>query len=174
MNGARITVRAWLMVVAACGLASACVRWFAPLLLYTVGGWALSLVAGFGLSRTLDWKVGCNGRRTLTAVCVLWVVPTSYSAWAFQRASSFASAFQGAAFPYPDRAINTFERWLDARRPPPPDCLKLHGEYPLLCFLLGLSVTASMAMLGFGLGPLFNRPVRAVGQSTGRGEGVKS
>ena len=65
-------------------------------------------------------------------------------------------------FPYPDRAINALERWFDARRPVSPGSLKLHGEYPLVGFVLGMLVLGFCGFTGLLFGVLSNRPDRTM------------
>jgi hypothetical protein len=111
----------------------------------------------------------------LTIALVGAVVASSYLAWAFDRCDGYSSAINDEGFPYPDRMINESERWLDARRPPPPESqgLKLHGEYPLVSLILAASVAALLATIGLilgtllGAGPLFSRTVPGANSAPG-------
>jgi hypothetical protein len=167
MGRRRITLRAWMTAIAAVGLLFAWVRWEGSwsMALITAAhstiAWGLIFLGAFAFARWLGMAVRPSGVRTPVSVLrALVLVVALYLAWAHRRAVYFID-LQDWGFPYPDRAIIRLERWFDARRPVPPGSLKMHGEFPLVAFILGALVLVLSGAAGFLSGLLANRPDRS-------------
>lgn len=176
MRPARPTIGILMLVVAVCAGFLAWVDSLGPLLVMpavlatqSILGWAVASVAGYGVACAAGWKIRSPGRRVDARLAfVLLAVVTAYLAWAFHRCESYSSLLVDAKFPYPDQMINACERWVDARRPLPPQSrlIKIHGEYPLVTLILGILVLAHTAILGCLAGCLAGRGVARSRQGT--------
>jgi hypothetical protein len=126
---------------------------------HSVTAWGLCLIAAFGVARVFGPAVTRPVvRAALSALFTVALLVSLYLTWAYHRAMyDFIHGLE-YRFPYPDPAINALERWFDARRPVPPGCLKLHGEYPLVGFVLGMLIVVGVSSSGFLFGTLSNRP----------------
>jgi hypothetical protein len=150
--------------IAAFGLLFAWVRWegswgYALIVAsHSMIAWVLSFLAAFAFARWLGMAVRSSGARILVSTLrALVVVAALYLAWAHIRADDFMH-LQDRGVPHPDRAIIRLERWFDARRPVTPGSIKLHGEFPIVTFILGASVLVLSGGAGFLSGLLANRP----------------
>jgi hypothetical protein len=85
---------------------------------------------------------------------------TIYLGWAHWRNRFYIDFWKyDHGFPYPDRLLITVERWFHARRPVAQGTLKLHGEFPIVSFYLGLIVFAMIGVTGFLVGILMRKPI---------------
>ncbi len=128
---------------------------------HSVVAWGLGFALAVATARAFGPAV--RGRRVWLAVWSLLALVISaslYLAWGHHRAMYLYGFGLEHGFPYPDPAINSLERWFDARRPVPPGSLKLHGEYPLVGFILGMLVLSLVSLAGLLVGVISNRPQR--------------
>ena len=101
-------------------------------------GRGLCLLTTIAVARTFGPTVHGNvGRATASGLLAILLLGSLYMASAHYRAMYMWWDGLDHGFPFPDPAINALERWFDARRPVSPGNLKLHGEYPLVGFVLG-------------------------------------
>jgi hypothetical protein len=132
---------------------------------HSIIAWGLSFLAAFGFARWSGLAIRPFGVRTLASVVrTLLVVAALYLAFAHFRARNLILLDPDHGFPYPDRPIIRLERWFDARRPAPAGSLKLHGEFPLVAFILGALVILLSGGSGLLSGLLTNRPRGAARQ----------
>jgi hypothetical protein len=126
---------------------------------HSVTARGLCLIAAFGVARVCGPAVTRPVvRAALSSLFTVALLVSLYLTWAYHRAMYEFIHDLEYRFPYPDPAINALERWFDARRPVPPGYLKLHGEYPLVGFVLGMLIVVGVSLSGFLFGTLSNRP----------------
>jgi hypothetical protein len=116
-------------------------------------GWRMSAVDRLGKSRRFV-------RAMLIAICVSTMIPAIGVIWARYRWlamwelwETWGQANWPQPWPYPDRLLDSYAAWLDARNPPPPGHFKLHGEYYTVhvhIFRIVFPLLA-LASLAFGL-----------------------
>jgi len=73
-----------------------------------------------------------------------------YCAWALHRTGF--SILMGdpqwpRPWPYPDQGLAALNDWYDARNPPPPDSLKLHGEWDRVRVTVSLVLASCLWVL---------------------------
>jgi hypothetical protein len=124
---------------------------------HSVVAWGLCLAAPFAIARVFGPSVRGHRGRVVTLGLLTVVLPVSlYLAWGQYRAMHvFESRLElDRGFPYPDRALNAFERWFNVRRPVGPGMRKMHGEYPTVGFILGMLALVFASLTGFLLGAI--------------------
>jgi len=173
----RFTLRTLMAVIAAWGMLHAWIRWQGGLdgaltvVSHSVIAWALCLITAFAVARFFGPIVrGSAVRATVSGLLAVALLATLYLAWAHHRAMYKFIFGLDQAFPYPDPAINSLERWFDARRPVHPGSFKLHGEYMTVGSVLGKLVLVGVSLSGFLVGALFNRPQGAPPEIGGTSE----
>jgi hypothetical protein len=133
---------------------------------HSIVAWGFCLAMAIAIARVFGPAVrGRTGRVTVWSLLALITSASIYVAWGHYRTMYLDYFGLDHGFPYPDRAINALERWFDVRRPIAPGSLKLHGEYPLVGFVLGLFVLAFTSLAGLLLGVLLNQPQGVMGQT---------
>ena len=116
---------------------------------------AFCLLLAFATARVFGPTIRRGGwLRVVWGLAILSLLAAMYVDWAHYRAMNQDSLRLDGGFPYPDAAINALEQWLDARRPVPPGTLELHGEYPTVGFILGMSVLGFTTLIGMFAGLL--------------------
>ena len=83
--------------------------------------------------------------------CLVWscfiggFLSTVYLVWALYRSRMFlADGHWPRSWPFPDKLIDHWERWLDVSHPAPPGFIKIDGEWDRLHFYLYCWITASV------------------------------
>jgi hypothetical protein len=73
-----------------------------------------------------------------------------YCSWSLHR-TSFSILIGDAQWPrpwpYPDQWLAALNYWYDARNPPPPDSLKLHGEWDKVRLTVALALVSCLWVL---------------------------
>ncbi|AGA28662.1 hypothetical protein [Singulisphaera acidiphila] len=125
---------------------------------YSFVAWGFSFAIAFTIARVFVPAVRGHRRRAgVSSLLVIGLVASLYLAWGHNLAMHQYLFGLNRRFPYPDLAINTLERWFNARRPVPPGTMKLHGEYPVVGIVLGMLVIVFTSFSGFLLGVLLTR-----------------
>ena len=164
MRDRRFHLRNWLAIVAACGVLFAWIQsqrspgYALIVISHSIVAWALFLGLTFAFARRFGPFVsGSSARVMVSGLLAAALLVSLYLAWGHDRANFLFHTGLDHHFPFPDPAINALERWFDARRPVPRGSLKLHGEYPMVGFVLGMLVIAGVSVSGFLLGILSTR-----------------
>jgi len=127
--------------------------------------WVCAFLACIALGRR--WLQDCfapGAARGTFAVLVTGLLTTAYVSWAHYRVEYVVLTGLDGSWPYPDPAIRSLLRWLDARNPAPPGMIKIHCEIPVATAILGALTSALSALSGLLLGALPPRESSA-GQS---------
>jgi hypothetical protein len=164
MRYRKVTLRTSMAVIAASALTLAWVRSYDSLgyalvvVSHSIVAWGLCLALAIVVARAVGPAVRARrGRVAVSGLLALALTASLYLAWAHHRAMYLYGDGLDQGFLYPDRTINALERWFDARRPVPPGMLKLHGEYPLVGFVLGVLALGFSGLTGLLFGVLSNR-----------------
>jgi hypothetical protein len=125
---------------------------------HSIVAWGLCLALAIVVARAFGPAVPARRVRVaVSGLLALALTASLYLAWAHHRAMYLYVHGLDQGFPYPDRAINALERWFDARSPVAPGMFKVHGEYPLVGFVLGVLVLGFSGLTGLLFGVLSNR-----------------
>jgi hypothetical protein len=169
----RFNLRTWLAIVAAWGVLFAWTRsqgspaYALIVVSHSIIAWAVCLGVTFAFARHFGPFVSGSFARAIgSGLFAAALLVSLYLVWGHDRAMFLYHTGLDHHFPFPDPAINALERWFDARRPVSRGSLKLHGEYPMVGFVLGMLVIAGVSVSGFLLGVL-SRPSEAAGSECG-------
>lgn len=127
--------------------------------------WVCAFLACIALGRR--WLQGLfapGAARGTFALLVIGLLTTAYVSWAHYRVEYVVWTGLDGRWPYPDPAIRSLLRWLDARNAAAPGTIKFHGEIPAATAILGALTSALSALSGLLLGAL-PRPESSVGRS---------
>jgi hypothetical protein len=108
------------------------------------------LMAFFLTSRLRANALG-RRRKIAHAILLTTIVVTLYSEWAHYRVTR-QGWDMNHGFPYPDPITNFLLRYFDRMYPVKAGAFKLHGEYPLVAFLCGLTSAIMGVVSGLLLG----------------------
>jgi hypothetical protein len=83
---------------------------------------------------------------------VMLAFSTCYLMWAHHRWVSFDDSLYPRPWPYPDKLLNHYHDWVDARNPVDPNQIKFHGEFDTVTEHIRCSTFASIVAAFFAVG----------------------
>lgn len=166
MRRCQLTLCGMLVLVLLCGFLFGCIQPQRSSGQAWAIAWLVIAYIVFAITRKWGPTVsGRTGRLLIGGLCVVLLVVTCFTVWAHYSAMHYVD-LRDVGFPYPDRLVLELNEWLDTRYPPEGDNIKIHGEFPLVIFLLGTAVILLLTLNGILLGMITRKP--AEGQASDR------